>query len=180
MKQQSKQLSSLNGMGEDKSECLQRDKFLEKLAKDGLGIQTLEPRRRDGLDFYDGEDGCISVMALKDVLQQAYDAGRKMGLEYLGTASRKKKKENVALLGTTTLRRMLNAVYDENNILHKRNIYSECIAASARVEENPSDGDETVYVYYHRKENRTVMTNIKDDVWGTFGSSAGFEGKAMP
>ena len=81
------------------------------------------------------------------------------------------------LIGTTTLRRMLSAVYDENDPLYSRNTYSECGRARLDCESNPDVGDEMVYIYYHRKENETVMTNIEGDTWGAGGSSAGFEGK---
>ena len=81
------------------------------------------------------------------------------------------------LLGTTTLRRMIDAAYNENNPLYGRNTYSECSVARRRAEDNPEAGDETVYVYYHGKEDRTIMTTVKGDVWGALGSSAGFEGK---
>ena len=84
---------------------------------------------------------------------------------------------NVTLLGTTTLRRMVSAIFDENDTLHNRYTFGECFVASIRVERNPKVGDEVVYVYYHRKRNETIMTNIKDDFVGAMGSSAGFEGK---
>jgi hypothetical protein len=72
---------------------------------------------------------------------------------------------------------MINAAWDENDPLFPRNTYAECFSAKWRFEDDPSVGDEVVYVYYHPKENRTIMTNIKGDTWGTMGSSAGFEGK---
>jgi hypothetical protein len=88
--------------------------------------------------------------------------------------------DDAILLGTTTLRRMISAVYEESNPLHKRNTYSECMCARARVESDPNAGDETVYVYYHRKEDESIMTNIEGDTWGFGGSSAGFTGKVTP
>ena len=87
---------------------------------------------------------------------------------------------NAKLLGTTTLKRMIDAVYDENNPLYKRNWYSECGSNRLDIEADKSRWNETVYVYYHRKENQTIMTNIKGDVVGAMGSSAGFEGKVDP
>lgn len=81
------------------------------------------------------------------------------------------------MCGTTTLRRMINAVYDETDPLHHRYTYSECMGARGRLEDDPDVGDEVVYIYYHAKEDQTIMTNIKDDVWGAMGSSAGFEGR---
>ena len=83
----------------------------------------------------------------------------------------------ILFLGTTTLRRMINAVYDENDPLHASNYYSECMGAHSDLEDNPSRGDEIVYVYYHEKCNETVMTNIKGDFFGFYGSSAGFTGR---
>jgi len=85
--------------------------------------------------------------------------------------------KNVTFLGTTTLRRMISVAFDENDPLRNRNTYAECFAAKWRLEENPNDGDEVVYVYYHPKKDETIMTNIEGDLWGAMGSSAGFEGK---
>ena len=84
------------------------------------------------------------------------------------------------LIGTTTLRHMINAVYDENDPLHGRNWYSECMCASDRLEEHPEDGDEVVYGYYHEKEDETIMTNVEGDYRGVMGSSAGFYGRVKP
>jgi len=47
------------------------DKKLEQIAKDIMGIGTLETRHSDSLDFYD-----ISVWRLKEMLEAAYQAGR--------------------------------------------------------------------------------------------------------
>jgi hypothetical protein len=44
---------------------------LEKIARDCLGIETLQTRNSDSLDFHE-----VSVWAIKDVLQKAFDAGR--------------------------------------------------------------------------------------------------------
>ena len=46
------------------------DKILEKIAQERLGI-TLERRGNDGDDFHD-----ISVWALKEMLEKAYQAGQ--------------------------------------------------------------------------------------------------------
>ncbi len=81
------------------------------------------------------------------------------------------------LLGTTTLRRMLNAVYDKNDPLYGRYAYSECGGAKLRLKDHPEAGDEVVYVYYHEEKNVTIMTNIEWDVVGALGSHAGFKGK---
>jgi len=85
--------------------------------------------------------------------------------------------DSATLLGTTTLRHMLNAVYDEKNPLYNRYWYSECGGAQIDFESDPSIGNEVVYVYYHRDDDNTIMTNIEGDIWGCGGSSAGFKGK---
>jgi hypothetical protein len=85
--------------------------------------------------------------------------------------------QDVDFLGITTLKRMLDAVYNENDPLYSRNIYSECVCARADVESDPQLGDEVVYVYYHDEENISIMTNIEGDFCGWHGSSAGFKGK---
>jgi len=83
----------------------------------------------------------------------------------------------VTLIGTTTLRRMISAVYDKNDPLFKLNWFSECGCARMDVEADTSRWNETVYVYYHKKKDETIMTNIKGDISGAMGSSAGFYGK---
>ena len=55
---------------EDKT--MKKEDILTKIAKNRIGAETLETRNSDGLDFYD-----ISVWALKEMLAQAYEAGRK-------------------------------------------------------------------------------------------------------
>lgn len=45
--------------------------LFEQIARDRCGIDTLRTRGRDRLDFHD-----ISVWALLDIMQAAYDAGR--------------------------------------------------------------------------------------------------------
>lgn len=57
----------------------QLKKALEKIAQDTLGIATLEYRGRDGLDFYDNDDGSISVGGLQAALEAAYKLGLKEG-----------------------------------------------------------------------------------------------------
>jgi len=87
--------------------------------------------------------------------------------------------KDVILIGKTTLRHMVNAAYDKNDPFHDRITYSECGRANMRIDITPSMGDEIVYVYYHLKEDTSIMTNMKDDVWGVMGSSAGFKGKII-
>lgn len=82
-----------------------------------------------------------------------------------------------AFLGTITLRQMLNAVYNKKNPLYSRGTYSECGGIRLDFEEDPSLGDEVVYVYYNRKKDRTIMSTAEGDFDGWMGSSAGFEGK---
>ena len=88
--------------------------------------------------------------------------------------------KDVILLGTTTLKRMLSAVYDENDPLYERNTFSECGGACMDFRKNPCIGDRIVYLYYHHENNQTIMTTFEDDFVGCIGSSAGFEGKVMP
>jgi hypothetical protein len=83
----------------------------------------------------------------------------------------------VELLGKTTLRRMISAAFDASDPLHSRYTFAECFGAKWSLEDNPNEGDEDVYVYYHPKTNETIMTNIEGDYGGLAGSSAGFEGK---
>jgi hypothetical protein len=47
------------------------DARLEQIARTTLGLETLETRRSDGLDFHD-----LAVWQIKQALQAAYDAGR--------------------------------------------------------------------------------------------------------
>lgn len=50
---------------------MRKEEVLTKIAHDRIGAETLEKRNSDSLDFYD-----ISVWALKEMLEQAYEAGR--------------------------------------------------------------------------------------------------------
>ncbi len=45
---------------------------LERIAMENLGIETLETRKSDRLDFHD-----LAVWTMKDALVAAYNAGRK-------------------------------------------------------------------------------------------------------
>lgn len=51
---------------------MKKEDILTKIAKNRIGAETLETRNSDSLDFYD-----ISVWALIEMLEQAYEAGRK-------------------------------------------------------------------------------------------------------
>ncbi len=51
--------------------------LFERLARERTDIRTLRTRRRDSLDFHD-----VSVWALLDMMQSAYDAGFKAGVEH--------------------------------------------------------------------------------------------------
>lgn len=55
----------------------QLKKEFEGIAKKTLRIETLEYRNSDGLDFYDNDEGSISVDDLQDALQAAYELGVK-------------------------------------------------------------------------------------------------------
>ncbi len=48
--------------------------LLEQLAREHLGVQTLETRNSDSLDFAD-----VAVWALKSALEAAYHAGYQAG-----------------------------------------------------------------------------------------------------
>lgn len=45
-----------------------------RIARKHLGIETLEERKRDGLDFHD-----LSVASIRSALEAAYEAGRRAG-----------------------------------------------------------------------------------------------------
>ena len=48
-----------------------RDTTLNTIAREALGLETLETRKSDSLDFHD-----IAVWCVKDALERAYEAGR--------------------------------------------------------------------------------------------------------
>lgn len=48
-----------------------RSETINTIAKDTLGIDTLETRMSDSLDFHD-----VAVWMVKDALEKAYNAGR--------------------------------------------------------------------------------------------------------
>ncbi|NCT08443.1 MAG: hypothetical protein GW769_17045 [Alphaproteobacteria bacterium] len=48
------------------------DQLLTEIAKKHLNLETLETRNSDSLDFHD-----VAVWAIKDALQEAYEAGVK-------------------------------------------------------------------------------------------------------
>ena len=47
------------------------DQLLTEIAKNHLNLETLETRNSDSLDFHD-----VAVWAIKDALQDAYEAGK--------------------------------------------------------------------------------------------------------
>lgn len=47
------------------------DQLLEQIAKEELGIDTLEEQKSDSLDFHE-----VSVWSLKSALERAYKAGQ--------------------------------------------------------------------------------------------------------
>jgi hypothetical protein len=55
------------------------DALLTQIAQRILRIETLEPRRRDSLDFHD-----VSVWELRDALEAAYNAGIEQGRKAKG------------------------------------------------------------------------------------------------
>ena len=48
------------------------DQLLTEITKKHLNLETLETRNSDSLDFHD-----VAVWAIKDALQEAYEAGVK-------------------------------------------------------------------------------------------------------
>ncbi|MCL4199557.1 MAG: hypothetical protein KJZ69_18840 [Phycisphaerales bacterium] len=48
-----------------------RDTILNAIAREALGLETLETRSRDSLDFHD-----LAVWCVKEALERAYEAGR--------------------------------------------------------------------------------------------------------
>jgi hypothetical protein len=46
------------------------DQVVEKIAKAEFGVETMETRKRDSLDFYS-----VSISTIKYALEQAYKAG---------------------------------------------------------------------------------------------------------
>lgn len=47
--------------------------IIEKIAKDHLGLETIETRNQDSLDFKN-----LSVWQIAEALEEAFDAGYKM------------------------------------------------------------------------------------------------------
>ena len=54
-----------------KSDTQKTDALLLEIAKKHFGIETLERRYRDQLDFHD-----VAVWCMKSALQEAYEAGQ--------------------------------------------------------------------------------------------------------
>ncbi|MCC5786901.1 MAG: hypothetical protein JJU33_09390 [Phycisphaerales bacterium] len=52
-----------------------RDTTINRIAREALGLETLETRRADSLDFHD-----LAVWTIKDALERAYEAGRDAAL----------------------------------------------------------------------------------------------------
>ena len=50
------------------------EQLLTQIAQSKLGIETLETRKSDGLDFYD-----VAVWCLRDALEAAFNAGVEQG-----------------------------------------------------------------------------------------------------
>ena len=48
-----------------------KDATIEAIARDTLGIETLEERKRDGLDFHE-----LAVWQIREALAAAFEAGR--------------------------------------------------------------------------------------------------------
>ncbi|MCG7329925.1 hypothetical protein MHJ88_02900 [Streptococcus cristatus] len=56
---------------QEEVKIMTRTEILTHIAKERIGAETLERKNSDSLDFYD-----ISVWALKEMLEKAYEAGR--------------------------------------------------------------------------------------------------------
>ena len=54
----------------------QTETILTLVAREHLGIETLETRKSDSLDFHD-----VAVWCLRDALEAAFNAGVEQGLE---------------------------------------------------------------------------------------------------
>jgi len=50
----------------------ERDNAINDIAREALGLETLETRRMDSLDFHD-----LAVWSIKVALERAYKAGRR-------------------------------------------------------------------------------------------------------
>lgn len=51
-----------------------RESAILTIAREALGVEALETRRSDGLDFHD-----LAVWSIKEALERAYEAGRCAG-----------------------------------------------------------------------------------------------------
>jgi hypothetical protein len=49
-----------------------RDTIIDRIAHEALGLETLEARNMDSLDFHEH-----AVWSIKEALERAYEAGRK-------------------------------------------------------------------------------------------------------
>lgn len=56
---------------QSKKRPVRKEKVITKIAKEVLGIQTLEPQGQDRLDFHD-----VSVSNIESGLEKAYEAGK--------------------------------------------------------------------------------------------------------
>ena len=55
----------------NESKTMDSEKTIADIAEKVLGIETLETRRMDSLDFYE-----VAVWSVREALQQAYEAGK--------------------------------------------------------------------------------------------------------
>ncbi len=59
-----------------------RDALILEIAKRRFFLETLETRNSDSLDFQD-----VAVWAIRDALEEAYEAGRRAGAEAMTNAT---------------------------------------------------------------------------------------------
>ena len=98
-----------------------------------------------------------------------------------GESSSPKEKDkshnDVVFLGTTTRRYMEDAIFNSDNPLHNRTIFS---GSWINNNKKPVSDDDTVYMYYHKRKNYTVMTTVQNDFEGDEGSHVGLNGRITP
>ena len=75
MEKQSMMKPSLNSSGGNNTKAKMVDEVLARVAKEFLRIETLKHRGDAGADYFVSDENSFSVLALKEALQEAYEAG---------------------------------------------------------------------------------------------------------